>query len=55
MGNRRGACRLLVVRLDGKKPLRSHRRRWEVILRWIFRKWDGEFLDWIDLALDRGT
>ena len=24
-----------------------------IILRWIFRKWDGEGMDWIDLALDR--
>jgi hypothetical protein len=29
MGNRRGACRLLVERLDRKKPLGSLRRRWE--------------------------
>jgi hypothetical protein len=28
MGNRKGACRLLVDRLDGKKPLGSHRCRW---------------------------
>jgi hypothetical protein len=24
----------------------------KIILRWIFRKWDGG-MDWIDLALDR--
>jgi hypothetical protein len=29
MGNRRGACRLLVGRPDGKKLLGSPRRRWE--------------------------
>jgi hypothetical protein len=26
----------------------------KVIVRWIFRKWDGEIMEWIDLALDRG-
>jgi len=25
----------------------------EIILRWIFRKWDGRGMDWIDLAQDR--
>jgi len=29
MGNRRGTCRLLVDRLDEKKPLGIPRRRWE--------------------------
>jgi hypothetical protein len=24
-----------------------------IILRWIFRKWDVEGMDWIDLAQDR--
>jgi hypothetical protein len=28
------------------------RRRWEVILKWIFKKWTG-VMDWIDLAQDR--
>jgi hypothetical protein len=25
---------------------------WRLILRWIFRKWNGE-MDWIDLAVER--
>jgi hypothetical protein len=25
-----------------------------IILRWIFRKWEVGFMDWIDLAEDRG-
>jgi len=25
----------------------------KIILRWIFRKWDGRSMDWIDLAEDR--
>jgi len=24
-----------------------------ILLRWIFRKWDGMDMDWIDLAQDR--
>jgi hypothetical protein len=38
---RRGACRVLVGNPEGKKTLRSTRRR-RIILKWIFRKWDGE-------------
>jgi hypothetical protein len=29
MGGRRGACRFLVVRLEGKRPLERPKRRWE--------------------------
>jgi hypothetical protein len=34
---------------DHLEDLGVHRR---IILRWIFRKWDGG-MDWIDLAQDR--
>jgi hypothetical protein len=26
---------------------------WRIILRWIFRKWEVEGMDWIDLAQER--
>ena len=26
---------------------------WKIILRWIFRKWDVEGVDWIEMAQDR--
>ena len=26
-----------------------------IILRWIFRKWDGGGMDWIDVAQDRDS
>ena len=40
MGERRGVYSVLVGKFEGKKPLGRPRRRWEEILRWIFRKWD---------------
>ena len=49
MGNRRGACRVLVGKPEGKKSFGRSRRRWE----------DGSSasgvggMDWIDLAQDR--
>ena len=27
---------------------------WKIILRWVFKKWDG-VMDWIDLAQERDT
>jgi len=40
MGDRRYVYRVLVGKPEGKNPLGRPRRRWEIILRWIFRKWD---------------
>ena len=37
---RKGVYRVLVGTPEGKRPLGGPRRRWEDILRWIFRKWD---------------
>ena len=37
---------------EGKTQLVRPRRRWEAILKRVFRKWDGG-MDWIDLAQDR--
>jgi len=37
MGERRGLYRVLMGKPEGKRPLERPRRRWEVILRWIFR------------------
>ena len=38
MRDRRGAYRVLVRKLEGKSPLGLTSRRWEVILRWFFKK-----------------
>ena len=40
----RGVHRVLVGKPEGKSTLGRPRRRWEdniIILRWIFRKWEG--------------
>jgi hypothetical protein len=38
----RGAYRILVWKPDGKRPLGRPRRRWSVLLKQIFKKWDRE-------------
>jgi hypothetical protein len=40
MGERKGAHRDLVRKSEGKSALGRPRRRWGIILKWIFRKWD---------------
>jgi hypothetical protein len=41
IGERKGAYRVLVGKPQRKKSIGRPRRRWGIILRWIFRKWDG--------------
>jgi hypothetical protein len=41
MGEGRGVHRVLVGKPEGKRPLGRPRRRWRIILRWIFSKWEG--------------
>jgi hypothetical protein len=38
MGKDRGVHRVLVGKPEGKRLLGRPRYRWEIILRWIFRK-----------------
>jgi hypothetical protein len=38
MGECRSAYRALVGKLGGRRPLGRRRRRWEIILMWIFEK-----------------
>jgi hypothetical protein len=53
MAETRNACRILVGKPEGKRPLGGPRLRWvdniKIDLREI--EWDG--VDWIDLAQDR--
>ena len=41
MGEDSGVHRVLVGKSEGKRPLGRPRRKWEDILRWIFRKLEG--------------
>jgi hypothetical protein len=52
-GEKRNACRILVGKQEGKRPLRGPRRRRVNNVKMYIRElgWDG--MDWIDLAQDR--
>ena len=41
-GRGRGACRVLVGRPEGRKYLEDLDGDGRVILKWIFKKWDGK-------------
>jgi hypothetical protein len=47
------ACRILVGKPEGKRPLGRPRRRWVDNIKMDLREigWDG--VDWIDMAQDR--
>jgi hypothetical protein len=53
MGEGRGACRVLVGKPDGRNHLEDVGIDGSIILKWIFKEWDGGGIDWIDLAQDR--
>jgi len=49
----RNAYSILVGNPEGKRPLRSHRRRWEDNIRICLREIGWKGVDWIHLAQDR--
>jgi hypothetical protein len=54
MGEDRGVHRVLMRMFEGKRPLGRPRRRWKIILRWIFKNLGGVGRgDWMELAQDR--
>ena len=52
MGERSGAYRVWMGKREGQNHLGDPGGDGRIILRWIFRKWD---VDWIELAQDRDT
>jgi len=52
MGESRGACRALVGKHDGKRPLGRPRHRWEYNTKMDIPAVGFEDTDWIDLAQD---
>jgi hypothetical protein len=53
VGKGRGVCRVLVWRLEGKRPLGRHRRRWEDNIKMDLREIRVDGANWIWLAQDR--
>ncbi|KAJ4433169.1 hypothetical protein ANN_15426 [Periplaneta americana] len=53
MGESRNAYRVLVGRLEGKRPLGMPRRRWEDNIKMDLREVGYDCRDWINLAHDR--
>ena len=53
MTEERGACRVLVVKPEGKRPLGRPRRRWVDNIRMDLQEVGCGYLDWIGLVQDR--
>ena len=53
MGEERGVYRVLVGKLEGKKPLGRPRRRWGDNIRTDLQEVGCGYMDWIGLAQDR--
>jgi hypothetical protein len=53
MGEGRGLCRVLVEKLEGKRPLVRPRRRWEDNIKMDLQKVGCAGTDWIELAQDK--
>ena len=49
----RGTYRVLVGKLEGKKPLGRPRRRWEDNIKMVLQEVGCGVIDWIDLGQDR--
>ena len=53
MGEDRGVYRVLVGKLEGKRPLGRPRRRWVDNIRMDLQEVGYGYVDWIGLAQDR--
>jgi hypothetical protein len=54
MGEKRNACRILMGKPEGKRPLRKPERTCVDNIKMDLRKIGWNCLDWIDMAQDRG-
>ena len=52
MVDRRGVCRVLVGKHEGKRPLGRPRRRWEDNIKMDLQEVGCRDVDWIELAQD---
>jgi hypothetical protein len=50
---KRNACRVLVGKPEGNRPVGTPRRRWVYIIEMELREIEWGDMDWIDLAQDR--
>jgi len=55
IGKTRGLYRVLVGKLEGKRPLARSRRRWEDNIKMDIQEVRFEGMDWIELAQDRDS
>jgi hypothetical protein len=53
LGWRRGVCRVLVGKLEGKKPLGRPRHGWEDNIKMDLQEVGCGGMEWIELAQDR--
>ena len=53
MGERKGVYRVLVGKLEGKRPLGRPRRRWEENIKMDLQEVGCGAMEWIELAQDR--
>jgi hypothetical protein len=53
MREKRGVCRVLVGKSEGKRPLGSPRRRWEDNIKMDLQEVRCGGLDWVELSQDR--
>jgi len=53
MGEEKGVCRVLLGKLEGKRPLGRSRRRWVDNIMTALQQVGCRYMDWIGLAQDR--
>ena len=53
LGEERGMCKVLVGKLEGKRPVGRPRRRWVNNIKMDLQEVECVYTDWIGLAQDR--